>query len=125
MKELTVTRNEQRDLIMLRNEVAHYMSNPLQKPVGDAGRSFHPPALPAPINHHSACGKCEYAVLCCSLLSDKEVASLSVNNPLRTIAKAVSTRLAAAHVDYFVHWSGLLALEEQHSKNGMRARKNK
>lgn len=120
MKELTVTRNEQRDLIMLRNEVAHHMANTLQPIGGPDGLSFGLPSLPEPINHHSACGNCAYNVICCSLLSSDEVAKLSINHPLRPVLEAtVTSRLPSEHLNYFIHWSGLLALEEHQGKNGM------
>lgn len=62
MKELKSSSNEQRDLIMLRNELAYYLS---KNPVSSNDKNME---LPEPINHHSACSNCPYNVICCTYL---------------------------------------------------------
>lgn len=145
-----MARNDQRDLILLRNQVAHYaMHNlgaitPLVEPTApppatiaagtDAGAAaaatvrlfgkkvrstFAAAPLPEPISHHSACATCPYNTVCCALLGRDASVQLHDGHPLRRIAPTVGAHLSAAHIDYFVHWSGLLALEESQSKGGM------
>lgn len=127
MREIKVTRNDQRDLILLRNEAAYYMSNNSQ-PIefrdsfqlyADKVNTFSIPKLPEPINHHSACENCPYQTICCAFLSrDKEV-KLSKSNPLTQILAAIPNYLSENHIDYFIHWTGLLSLEENQSQNGI------
>lgn len=127
MKEVKITRNEQRDLIMLRNEVAFHMANSNQpiesrdsfKLYNEKINTFGVPSLPEPINHHSACGNCPYQVICCAFLSRESSVQLSAKHPLRAVMREViDNRLPSNHVDYFIHWTGLLSLEEEQGKNG-------
>jgi DNA replication ATP-dependent helicase Dna2 len=66
MQEVKAGNNEWRDLIMLRNQLAHFITR--LPAVIDDGTRFRPPQLPAPINHSSACGKCPYLTICTSFL---------------------------------------------------------
>lgn len=137
MREVKGSRNEQRDLILLRNELAYYLSKQNDTYANVSGhpaeqntenfiksdqnlksefyRISKQPELPEPISHHSACRTCPYNVLCSMYLNqDPEMmSSLGENHPLREIASLVTCHLTENHIEYFCHWVGLLALEEQ------------
>lgn len=131
MRQVKANRNEKRDLIMLRNEVAYYLSkhqNSYAELCENADNDFDAqfkqlvirPELPEPIVHHSACQNCPYQVLCCMYLSKdpKTMASLSKQHPLREMSNLVTIHLTEAHIEYFTHWVGLLALEDYETKKG-------
>ncbi len=125
MKEVNSNRNEQRGLIMLRNELASYVSkndwtNKIKKSNGTSsceGQQFTVPKLPEPINHHSACGNCAYNRICCSFLSRDESIVLPDKHPLKELQQQMP-QLTSEHIDYFIKWNGLLALEEEQMSNG-------
>ena len=127
MKEIKITRNEQRDLMLLRNEVAYYMAKTAQETEYNElltlykdklKKTFKIPELPEPIHHHSACDNCPYNIICCTYLSRDKTVELSQRHPLRKILDQVSCHLLPSHIDYFIHWTGLLALEEEQCRNG-------
>ncbi|XP_053951038.1 DNA replication ATP-dependent helicase/nuclease DNA2 [Anastrepha ludens] len=120
MRELRGTRNEQRDLIMLRNDFAHYIlcsspmaaaGTPLAMPKD--GKFVQPLKLPDPISHHSACGNCEYATICCTFAKTDPELQLRSGHPLKGVMQTVTDHLQAEDYKYFMHWCSLLALEEQ------------
>lgn len=142
MREIKGSYNEKRDLILLRNDLAYYLTKqnelyahlkgqPLASVQHENNRleqsflehfkqlSTHP-ELPEPINHHSACGSCPYNILCSLYLKQNkdQLALLSESHPMRTISGLVTIHLTEAHIEYFCHWIALLALEEQESSNG-------
>lgn len=119
MKEIPISRHDQRDLILLRNDLAHYLTTNTQ--IEDVRKNiaqfeaklktFDTPVLPEPINHHSACATCPYSTICCAFLSRDRDQQLSDRHPLRTVMNDTLKQLSAEHIDYFVQWSGLLTLE--------------
>lgn len=134
MRQVKGNRNEQRDLILLRNEVAYYLSKQQESYAelcensdNDFDVQFKQltvqPELPDPINHHSACRNCPYQVLC-SMYLDKNpemMSSLSQQHPMREIAGLATCHLTEAHIEYFCRWVGLLALEDIEAKKCRRA----
>lgn len=126
MKEVQINRNEQRGLIMLRNEVASYSSkNYLTSKVrenmeksSNVAVTMAVPYLPEPINHPGACSKCAYNTICCSFLSRDESIVLPDKHPLKQISQQIFLELTPDHIDYFIKWNGLLALEEEQLSNG-------
>lgn len=128
MKEIIGTHNERRDLILLRNEMAYYLSarNGIQEnregetSNGFASNDVEMPhiLLPEPIKHHSACESCPYNTLCSVYLQQDHVmwSSLSENHPLRNITPVVTEHLTETHIAYFCHWVGLLTLEQRESQ---------
>ncbi|KAL7745348.1 hypothetical protein ACLKA6_015366 [Drosophila palustris] len=124
VREVRDGRNEQRDLVLLRNDLAHFLTRNVQLPV--AGESLAMPEqpdkllqpfeLPEPISHHSACGNCAYATLCCSFASTDANLELSSSHPLRRLMPQVLEHLGQADHEYVLHWCGLLALEDQQSR---------
>lgn len=131
MRQVKGSRNEQRDLILLRNEVAYYLSKQQESYAElceDTDNDFDVrfkrltdlPILPEPIHHHNACQNCPYQVLC-SLYLNKDpemMTSLSQQHPLREMASLVTCHLTEAHIEYFCRWVGLLALEDLEAKKG-------
>lgn len=129
MRQVKGNRNEQRDLILLRNEVAYYLSKQhesyatlCENTDDDFDAQFKRltvrPDLPEPINHHSACQSCPYQVLCSTYLArnPEMMSTLSKQHPLREMASLVTCHLTEAHIDYFCRWVGLLALEDLEAK---------
>lgn len=125
MKQVTINRNEQRGLIMLRNELASYtarseLTDKIKRNMGTSTNertTFAAPPLPEPINHHSACGNCAYNLICCSFLSRDESLVLPEKHPLTQLQQQMP-QLTSDHIDYFIKWNGLLALEEEQMSNG-------
>lgn len=113
MKEIPGTHNERRDLLLLRNEMAHYLTqqNGQEHPNGHI-------ALPNPISFRSACTACPYGVICSTYLKqDTDVwSSLRDDHPMKELAPLLTSHLTEAHVGYFCHWVGLLTLEEREAQ---------
>lgn len=63
MQEVSVSHNERKDLIHLRNNLAHYLK-PRMPIIDEDTKKFVPPRLPDPIHFKSACEKCPYVTLC-------------------------------------------------------------
>lgn len=81
-------------------------------------RIAYVPELPEPINRPNVCATCPYNVLCSVYLNqDAETLSkLDANHPLRAMSALVTTHLTDAHINYFCHWVGLMALEDQENR---------
>lgn len=124
MRELRGTRNEQRDLIMLRNDLARYISylsdisatNTTAVATEEEDKFLQPLKLPEPISHHSACGNCEYATVCCTFAKTDPELHLRKGHPLLTVMHNVTEHLQIDDYKYFMHWCRLLALEEHEMK---------
>ncbi|KAB0792512.1 hypothetical protein PPYR_14471 [Photinus pyralis] len=113
LREILVSEKERRDLVLLRNELAYYLTRK-PKLTFDNSKDFSVQwELPEPINHHSACAKCPYNVICCTALK-YEKANLC-NNALKDLEENLLTHLEPAHVEYFMKWSALLTLESSSS----------
>ncbi|VEN40835.1 unnamed protein product [Callosobruchus maculatus] len=67
LREIPTTHREQRDIVLLRNELAYYLTRrPKVVQNKESGvKQIYPPELPEPINHRG-CSKCPYNVLCAS-----------------------------------------------------------
>lgn len=88
LQEIPYNEHEKRDLILLRNELAYYLTRKVQlnrsvdKVIGSnklswsqSINSLNPPELPEPINH-SACEKCPYNIICSTFLKYVTYSSL-------------------------------------------------
>lgn len=138
MREIKGTHNEQRDLILLRNEISYYLAKQyeiyssfgrksttedneknidLNDPdlLSELLRISNIPDLPGPINRANVCSKCPYNVLCSVYLTQdaKTFTSLADRHPMRDIVPLVTSHLSDSHLNYFFHWVGLLMLEDQ------------
>ncbi|KAH8269375.1 hypothetical protein KR018_008815 [Drosophila ironensis] len=115
LKEVPTGRNEQRDLILLRNDLAHWLSRQVAIPAerNDPLEQFQ---LPEPIYHHSACANCVYNTICSSFAQRDSQLKLSESHPLRNLMPQLLAHLSPQDQDYVQHWCGLLALEEQHNR---------
>lgn len=113
MKEIPGTHNERRDLLLLRNEMAYYLS---QSNVQENSNGHV--SLPGPISFRNACTGCPYGVVC-SLYLKQDVgmwSSLNDDHPMKELAPLLTSHLTEAHVGYFCHWVGLLTLEEREAQ---------
>lgn len=110
MSEVTANRHEKRDLLMLRNELSHFLNRNLLE---DLGNQTYYPQLPEPINHPTACGKCPYSTLCCTFLKFEKKIEMSDGHPIKTLSREVLTHLQESHFEYFLHWINLISLENQ------------
>ncbi|XP_020290198.1 DNA replication ATP-dependent helicase/nuclease DNA2 [Pseudomyrmex gracilis] len=112
MKEIKSSHNEKRDLILLRNRLAHYFA---KKPEDfwrvNSESDLEMMKLPEPINHH-ACAKCPYQTICCAYLTKDSNAKLSPSHPLTTLMKDLLSYCESSHLDYVIKWIALLQLEE-------------
>ncbi|XP_024871221.1 DNA replication ATP-dependent helicase/nuclease DNA2 [Temnothorax curvispinosus] len=118
MREIKSGHHEKRDLILLRNTLAHYFA---KKPEDLQNINSEPDLkameLPEPINHHSACGRCSYQALCCAYLAKDPSANLSPSHPLTALIEELRNDFESSHLDYIMKWIALLQLEESH-ENG-------
>ncbi|KAF5272783.1 hypothetical protein FQA39_LY07810 [Lamprigera yunnana] len=104
LREIAVNNQEKRDLMILRNKLAYYLS---RKPkFGEQKLEWE---LPEPINYHSACSKCPYNTICCTMLKYDDVQL--TNNPLQNLQNDLLAHLQPTHIEYFMKWSALLTLE--------------
>lgn len=145
MREIHGTHRERRDLLLLRNEISYYLTKQFESYVNIGQRSrfneestssgsgstlktedlhtelmriAYVPELPEPINRASICSKCSYNVLCSVYLNQdaKTLSKLEADHPLREISSLVTVHLTDAHINYFCHWVGLMALEDQENR---------
>lgn len=139
MREIKGGHNERRDLILLRNEISHFLAKQSESYANIGRKSLlsekngtksdddvlahlmrvsHIPELPEPINRGNLCATCPYNILCSVYLKQNidTFSSLDAKHPLREIAPMVTIHLNDAHIDYFCHWVGLMTLEDQETK---------
>uniref|UniRef100_A0A1I8PCE9 DNA replication ATP-dependent helicase/nuclease n=1 Tax=Stomoxys calcitrans TaxID=35570 RepID=A0A1I8PCE9_STOCA len=122
LREIPSTRNEQRDLITLRNEISHYLTNmPDYSNLAsdlklDNGKFIQPFELPEPISHPTACAQCAYASLCCSFAKTDPSLELRTNHPIRKLSEESLKHLTAKDYEYFIKWCHLLMMEEKEAR---------
>lgn len=114
MSEITAAPAEKRGLIQLRNRLAHYLSMDLITKSKELN-------LPEPINHHSACARCEYNTICCTFLKQEKL-KLKPGHSLINVQKKVTEHLSEPHLNYFLHWCHLITLEHNESQKAFKLR---
>lgn len=138
MYEIKGNHTERRDLIMLRNEISYFLAKQHEsynnigrktmetEDASDADcltellKTSNIPDLPEPINRDTICSKCPYNVLCSVYLSQNTemMGELDRKHAMRVIGPTVTSHLTENHIQYFCHWVGLMALEDQESRKG-------
>uniref|UniRef100_A0A1A9W184 DNA replication ATP-dependent helicase/nuclease n=1 Tax=Glossina brevipalpis TaxID=37001 RepID=A0A1A9W184_9MUSC len=123
MREITGSRNEQRDLIALRNDLSRYLtlssSNRLKREKQSEisnGKYVQPLELPEPISHPTACIQCPYNTLCCTFAQTDPDMVLSTDHHLKKVMKDGTNHLNNGDYDYFLKWCHILIMEEQESR---------
>ncbi|KYM81394.1 DNA2-like helicase [Atta colombica] len=118
MQEIKSGHHEKRDLILLRNTLAHYFTKqPEDLQSINLESDLKAMELPEPINHHSACSRCSYQTLCCAYLARDPNVNLSLSHPLTALLKDVQDNIETRHLDYIMKWIALLQLEENYENN--------
>lgn len=112
LREVASTRNEKRDLIMLRNELSRYLSRKFTQSYGE--HTFL--EYPDPIQHRNACENCPYNTICTSLLSRDAEKPLRDSHPLKKCQKI--DHLSEQDLDYFFRWCQISYLEDQETIRG-------
>ncbi|XP_055531972.1 DNA replication ATP-dependent helicase/nuclease DNA2 isoform X2 [Wyeomyia smithii] len=113
---LSSNRNIRRDLIMLRNEVAHYLSRSFTNTESESFDLLKDTMqLPEPLNNQHVCTRCPYNVICTSFLKH-EKKELPKNHSISLIADESLRHLSNDHIDYFIRWTGLIFLEHEEAK---------
>lgn len=114
MQEIKSGYPERRDLILLRNSLAHYFVSKAAEKSCDSSSESNSQILelPEPINHPTACSKCTYNALCCTYLSKDTKVQLSESHPLVKLSKEILEKFKPSHIDYVVKWVSLLQIEE-------------
>ncbi|XP_066245854.1 DNA replication ATP-dependent helicase/nuclease DNA2 [Euwallacea similis] len=109
LKEIPPSEVEKRDLLLLRNELAYYLSKAPKVVSSKEGKYLEPPEVPEVIDHPS-CNKCSYSAICMaySKFSNEDIGS---KRALRQVHNNLSSFITSAHIDYFMHWVSLLSLE--------------
>lgn len=107
LREVVSTRNEQRDLIMLRNDLVRYLSRESIQKYGE--NEFL--EYPEPISHRNACENCPYNTICTSLLSRDGNKSLPSHHPLVKCQKV--DHLSEKDLNYFFKWCQIAYLEDK------------
>ncbi|XP_052857147.1 DNA replication ATP-dependent helicase/nuclease DNA2 [Drosophila gunungcola] len=121
LSEVPSGRNEQRDLVLLRNDLAYWLTKEITIPVAKEAVLEQMP-LPEPIYHHSACGNCAYNTICSSFAQHDESLQLSDSHPLTKLMPQLLGHLKQPDHAYVQHWCSLLALEEQHNRQSSHLR---
>ncbi|KXJ71308.1 hypothetical protein RP20_CCG020869 [Aedes albopictus] len=115
---VTGNRNMKRDLIMLRNEVAHYLSRGIPNTDSaqfDLAKDILP--LPEPLNNQHVCSRCPYSVICTAYLRH-EKREFPNGHAIKLIAEESLNHLSDRHIDYFIRWAGLIFLEDEEARKG-------
>ncbi|XP_073830771.1 DNA replication helicase/nuclease 2 [Musca autumnalis] len=122
LREIPGSRNEQRDLITLRNEISHYLNampdfeNLPSDPKLEGDKFIQPIVLPDPISHPNACAQCAYVTLCCSFAKTDPSLELRANHPIRKLSEENLKHLTIKDFEYFIKWCHLLLMEENESR---------
>lgn len=112
MTELAPKRIENCGLIQMRNRLAHF----LKMDIVNRKKEVY---LPEPINHPSACSRCEHNTVCCTFLDEKD---LKADHALVKVKTTVAAHLTQSHIDYFLHWCHLITLEHNESQMNIKLR---
>ncbi|XP_075984174.1 DNA replication helicase/nuclease 2 isoform X2 [Anticarsia gemmatalis] len=119
LREVSCGYPERRDLIMLRNQLVHYLAPSPQDidqeqltDIEDASALLQQ-KLPEPVDHHNACAKCPYLTLCSLHLWHTDGPTVSECHPLSKLRPDALGHLSEQHVKYFLHWTALLKMEER------------
>lgn len=130
LRDVPISNNEKRDLIMMRNEIVYYLTRQPEfaKSAGSDKCSgsqsdwtitdiedLVAAKLPEPINR-SVCGKCEYNVICSAYLH-KEGRNIDEYEHLKSLQPEIMGHLTMKHINYFTRWCALLALESNVEAN--------
>lgn len=65
LKEIKATPQEKRDVMILRNELAYFLTRNVNE---NADSKMKAPELPEPLYNHRSCAKCSYNMLCTAYL---------------------------------------------------------
>lgn len=113
-------RHMKRDLIMLRNEVAYYLSRGLPNTASEKfDLSKDILQLPDPLNNQHVCSRCPYSVICTAYLKH-ENRDLAQTHSIKLIAAESLNHLTDRHIDYFIRWAGLIFLEDEEARKNFR-----
>ena len=104
MKEIKSTEAEQRGLIQMRNRIAFHIRDGLN--------------FPEPINHRSACARCEYNVVCCAFLPK----DLQSSHNLQQVKTKVLENVSSSHLDYFMRWCDIITAEHNEAQKSVKLR---
>ncbi|XP_012282374.1 DNA replication ATP-dependent helicase/nuclease DNA2 isoform X2 [Orussus abietinus] len=117
MREMRHGHPERRDLIVVRNNLAHYLDGVKKKKFNLDSKVLKPMEIPEPISFRNACVKCSYNRLCCAYLNNDSDSNLSEQHPLRTISKEILSHLPSEHINYIMKWILLLEMEDISENN--------
>ncbi|XP_022208563.1 DNA replication ATP-dependent helicase/nuclease DNA2 [Drosophila obscura] len=115
MREVVGKRNEMRDLIMMRNDLAKYLVKEVKTPAS-AEEDIEDLYLPEPIHHHSACQTCQYKTLCGSYAKRDTKLNMGPRHSMAIMLPDILDHLTDEDQEFFHHWCGILALEDKHSR---------
>lgn len=117
MHEIKSRHNDERDLILLRNSYANYVTQVQQfdevtREDGKIDKVWRDMELPEPINHRFSCKDCPYNTLC-SVYAEKDTSlELPESHALKAIHKEAMNYLTGEHVDYVMRWITMVKLED-------------
>lgn len=115
MQEIKSSHHERRDLLIVRNTLAHYFakqSEKLQSKDTTESDTLRTMELPEPINHPTACLRCPYKTVCCTYLAKDPNTNLAPSHPLTALVKQLLDDFESSHLDYVIKWIALLQLME-------------
>ncbi|CAD6207928.1 GSCOCG00003186001-RA-CDS [Cotesia congregata] len=121
MEEIMSTRHEQRDLILLRNSIAYYLSRQpfVTETIDDNGKTvkdWRLPDLPEPISFANACKKCTYNSICCLFAKKNPNPELSESHPHVKLTEKALQHLTDDHIHYIMAWISMLQMEESYNR---------
>ncbi|KAJ8712978.1 hypothetical protein PYW08_008282 [Mythimna loreyi] len=119
LREVSCGYPERRDLVMLRNQLVQYLT-PSPQDVDpenlvdiEEASVLLQQKLPEPVDHHNACAKCPYLTLCSLHLWHTNGPTVSEDHPLSKLQPEAMGHLSSKHIEYFLHWTALLKMEER------------
>ncbi|XP_047032754.1 DNA replication ATP-dependent helicase/nuclease DNA2 [Helicoverpa zea] len=118
LREVSCGYPERRDLVMLRNQLVQYLTPSPQSVDPESLIDIEEASvmlqqkLPEPVDHHNACSKCPYLTLCSLHLWHTDGPTVSESHPLTKLRTDALGHLTPKHIQYFLHWTALLKMEE-------------
>ncbi|KAF9261112.1 Dna2-domain-containing protein [Marasmius fiardii PR-910] len=110
--QVPVSRNEIRDLLLARNEIAAYMKRRQTSLKSHTGGTSAEPFLPPTIDDERTCKRC-YSIDSCMLYRRAVENVEDTDSPIADAYLLKTGHLTSSQAEFFKDWEHLLSLEEQ------------
>ncbi|XP_077973735.1 DNA replication ATP-dependent helicase/nuclease DNA2-like [Styela clava] len=117
LSSIALKRNDKRELIIIRNEIANYMVRTISETNSNSTIFYDPLSFPPTIDDERLCRNCSQLRNCSLVYKaiDKKQSSFFPSSSIIKLMEAESSHLSEKDVDYFNHWMTCTLLETRKS----------